>query len=42
VEAVPSARPLAPSRGGVALVNAFATGGTNYSIVVGGPINIQG
>lgn len=42
VDAAPSARPLAPSRGGVALVNAFATGGTNYSIVVGGPINIQG
>jgi len=42
VDAVPSGRPLAAGLGRVALVNAFATGGTNYSIAVRGPINIQG
>ena len=41
VDAVASARPLPSARGRVALVNAFATGGTNYSIAVGGPNSIQ-
>jgi 3-oxoacyl-[acyl-carrier-protein] synthase II len=41
VDVVASSRPLSPGRRRVALVNAFAAGGTNYSIAVRGPINIQ-